>query len=48
MLQLQISIRNYTYKLLFAIVASRESVPFPIIVEILAMEISFELMRKQV
>ena len=33
-------------ELLFAIVASRESVPFPIIVEILAMEISFELIRE--
>ena len=33
-------------ELLFAIVASRESVPFPIIVEIIAMEISFELIRE--
>ncbi len=33
-------------ELLFAIVASRESIPFPIIVEILAMEISFELIRE--
>ena len=33
-------------ELLFSIVASRESVPFPIIVEILAMEISFELIRE--
>lgn len=33
-------------ELLFAIVASRESVPFPIIFEILTMEFSFELIRE--
>lgn len=33
-------------ELLFAIVASRESVPFPIIFEILVMEFSFELIRE--
>lgn len=33
-------------ELLFAIVASRESVPLPIIFEILVMEISFELIRE--
>lgn len=33
-------------ELLFAIVSSRNSVPFPIFVEILAMEISFELIRE--
>ena len=33
-------------ELLFAIVASRESVPFPIILEILMMEFSFELIRE--
>lgn len=33
-------------ELLFAIVASREAVPFPIIFEILTMEISFELIRE--
>lgn len=32
--------------LLFSILASRENVPFPIIVEILLMEISFELIRE--
>lgn len=32
--------------LLFSILASRENVPFPIIVEILTMEISFELIRE--
>ena len=33
-------------ELLFSILASRENVPFPIIVEILMMEISFELIRE--
>ncbi len=33
-------------ELLFAIVASRESVPFPIIFEIFLMEVSFELIRE--
>ena len=33
-------------ELLFAIVASREAVPFPIIFEILTMELSFELIRE--
>lgn len=33
-------------ELLFAIVASRESVPFPIVFEILVMEFSFELIRE--
>lgn len=33
-------------ELLFAIVASRESVPFPIIFELIVMEISFELIRE--
>lgn len=33
-------------ELLFAIVASREAVPFPVIFEILVMEISFELIRE--
>ena len=33
-------------ELLFAIVASRESVPFPILLEILMMEFSFELIRE--
>lgn len=33
-------------ELLFAIVASRETVPFPVIFEILVMEISFELIRE--
>ena len=33
-------------ELLFSIVASRESVPFPILFEILVMEISFELIRE--
>ena len=32
--------------LLYSILASRASVPFPIIVEILIMEISFELIRE--
>lgn len=32
--------------LLYSILASRESVPFPVIVEILLMEISFELIRE--
>ena len=34
--------------LLYSILASRENVPFPIIVEILLMEISFELIREAV
>ena len=33
-------------ELLFSMIASRENVPFPIIVEILLMEISFELIRE--
>lgn len=33
-------------ELLFSILASRENVPFPIIVELLIMEISFELIRE--
>lgn len=33
-------------ELLFSILASRENVPFPILVEILIMEISFELIRE--
>lgn len=33
-------------ELLFAIVASRESIPFPIIFEVLLMEFSFELIRE--
>lgn len=33
-------------ELLFSILASRENVPFPIIVEILIMEVSFELIRE--
>lgn len=33
-------------ELLFAIVASRESVPFPVLFEILVMEFSFELIRE--
>ena len=33
-------------ELLFAIVASRESVPFPVISEIIVMELSFELIRE--
>lgn len=33
-------------ELLFAIVASREAVPFPILFEILVMEVSFELIRE--
>ena len=33
-------------ELLFAIAESRESVPFPIIVEIIVMELSFELIRE--
>ena len=32
--------------LLYSILSSRENVPFPIIVEILLMEISFELIRE--
>ncbi len=46
-----IAISNYHQELiptelLFAIAASRESVPFPIIFELLFMEISFELIRE--
>lgn len=46
-----IAITNYHQELiptelLFAIAASRESVPFPIIFELLFMEISFELIRE--
>ncbi len=33
-------------ELLFAIVASRESVPFPIVIELLIMELAFELIRE--
>ena len=33
-------------ELLFSIIASRENVPFPVIFEILVMEISFELIRE--
>ena len=33
-------------ELLFSILVARESVPFPIIVELLIMEISFELIRE--
>lgn len=33
-------------ELMFAIVASRENVPFPIIIEIIMMEVSFELIRE--
>ena len=48
---LYIAITNYHQELiptelLFAIAASRESVPFPIIFELLLMEISFELIRE--
>lgn len=48
---LYIAISNYHQELiptelLFAIAASRESVPFPIIFELLFMEISFELIRE--
>jgi len=48
---LYVAITNYHQELiptelLFAIVASRESVPFPIIFEILVMEFSFELIRE--
>ncbi len=46
-----VAITNYHQELiptelLFAIAASRESVPFPIIFELLVMEISFELIRE--
>ena len=46
-----IAISNYHHEfipteLVFAIVASRESVPFPIIFEIILMELSFELIRE--
>lgn len=48
---LYIAITNYHHELLptellFTIAASREAVPFPIVVEILLMEISFELIRE--
>jgi len=48
---LYISITNYHQELiptelLFAIVSSRLEVPFPVIIEILIMEISFELIRE--
>lgn len=48
---LYIAITNYhpeliPTELLFAIAESRESVPFPIIIEIIVMEISFELIRE--
>ena len=33
-------------ELLFTIAAARNSVPFPVIIEILLMEISFELIRE--
>ena len=33
-------------ELLFSILSSREKVPFPVIVELLVMEISFELIRE--
>ena len=46
-----IAITNYHHdliptELLFTIAASRESVPFPTVIEILLMEISFELIRE--
>ncbi len=48
---LYIAISNYHQELiptelLFAIAASRESIPFPIVFELLVMEISFELIRE--
>jgi spore germination protein KA len=48
---LYIAITNYHHELiptelLFTIAAARESIPFPTIVEILIMEISFELIRE--
>ena len=48
---LYIAISNYHQELiptelLFAIVSSRASVPFPVILEILIMEVSFELIRE--
>lgn len=48
---LYIAITNYHQELLpteliFAIAASRESVPFPIIFELVLMEVSFELLRE--
>lgn len=48
---LYIAVTNYHHELiptelLFTIAASRESVPFPIVIEILLMEISFELIRE--
>ena len=48
---LYIAITNYHQELiptelLFTIAAARESIPFPIVVEILLMEISFELIRE--
>lgn len=48
---LYIAITNYHYELipselLFAIITSREAIPFPIIFEILIMEFSFELIQE--
>jgi len=48
---LYVAITNFHYELLptellFAIVSSRETVPLPVIYEIIAMEISFELLRE--
>jgi len=48
---LYISITNYHQELiptelLFAIISSRLEVPFPVIIEILIMEVSFELIRE--
>ena len=50
-LGLYIAITNFHQELiptelLFAIVASRESVPFPVFFEIIMMEFSFELIRE--
>jgi spore germination protein KA len=48
---LYVAITSYHHELiptelLFAIATSREAVPFPVIIEILVMEISFELLRE--
>lgn len=48
---LYVSITNYHQELLpsellFAIAAARSSIPFPVILEILLMELSFELIRE--
>ena len=48
---LYIAITNFHHELfptelLFAIAASREAIPFPVIIEILIMEVSFELIRE--